>query len=996
LVIRSKARLVAVGYSQQEGIDYDETFAPVTRIKAIRLFLAYAAHKDFTVFQMDVKTTFLNEILKEEVYVGQPPGFVRKQYPDHVYALDKALYGLKQAPRAWYDVLSQFLIESGFQKGKSVIKTKWIFMNKKDESSLVIRNKARLVAVRYSQQEGIDYDERFVPVVRIEAIRLFLANAAHKDFTVFQMDSASLTQAAIRLMIKESVDATIAVQRARQANAGNDARGLDQLGVKMPHLLFVSTLLLVYEVQSYCFYGTDGAVKLQRWFEKTESVFGISECVESKEVKFATATLQGPALTWWNVMVTNMSLEIVNQMPWTEMKQLMTAEFCPIEEVQRIEHELVVEPERMKVNAYIQGLTNNIKGEITSSKPANLNEAVRIAHKLMEQESDNSRQTLQNNQKQRNTRAMITAPTDGKVSSRYLPFCERCFTRHVGPCHMRNRCPKKVKKEVREVHGRAYAIKDTVPQGPNVVTGTFLLNNRYASVLFDSVSDRSFVDTRFSSVLNINPVKIGASYEVGLADGRVVSTNTVLKGCTLNLVNNIFENDLIPIELGTFDVIISMDWLVKHDAIIVYGEKVVRLPPPRQVEFRIDLVPRATPVARASYRLAPSKMREFGVHVDPAKIEAIKNWAAPTMPTEVRQFIGLDGYYRRKKEKEAFQTLKQKLCSALILALPKGMEDFVAYCDASVKGYGSVLMQREKVIAYASRQLKVHEENYATRSLELGAVVFALSPKERNKPLRVRALMMNVQNDLPKQIHVAQKEAMKRKNVRAENLGRLIKQIFEFRLDGTCCFRNRVWLPRFDGLRDLVMHELHKCKYSIHPGSDKMYQDLKLLYWWPNIKANIATYVSKCLTFAKVKAEHQKPSGLLQQLEIPVWKWERVAMDFVIGLPRMPSGYDTIWIIVDRLSKLAHCLPMNKIDSMEKLTQLYSKEVVCRHGVHVSIISDRDIHFTSRFWKSLQKALGMNLDMSTAYHPQTYGQSERTIQTLEDMLRACVIDFGCS
>nr|GFB16413.1 hypothetical protein [Tanacetum cinerariifolium] len=117
LVIRNKARLVEVGYSQQEGIDYDETFAPVGRIETIRLFLAYAAHKDFTVFQMDVKTTFLNRILKEEVYVGQPPGFVTKQYPNHVYALDKALYGLKQAPRAWYDVLSQFLIESGFQKG---------------------------------------------------------------------------------------------------------------------------------------------------------------------------------------------------------------------------------------------------------------------------------------------------------------------------------------------------------------------------------------------------------------------------------------------------------------------------------------------------------------------------------------------------------------------------------------------------------------------------------------------------------------------------------------------------------------------------------------------------------------------------------------------------------------------------------------------------------------------------------------------------------------
>ncbi|GJT12255.1 reverse transcriptase domain-containing protein [Tanacetum coccineum] len=137
-----------------------------------------------------------------------------------------------------------------------------------------------------------------------------------------------------------------------------------------------------------------------------------------------------------------------------------------------------------------------------------------------------------------------------------------------------------------------------------------------------------------------------------------------------------------------------------------------------------------------------------------------------------------------------------------------------------------------------------------------------------------------------------------------------------------------------------------------------------------------------------------KPSGLLQQPEILVWKQERITMDFVGGLPRTLSGYDTIWVIVDRLTKSAHFLPMKKMDSMEKLTQLYLKEVVCRHNVPISIISDRDSHFTSRFWRSLQKALGINLDMSTAYHPQTDGQSERTIQMLEDMLHVCVIDFG--
>ncbi|GJU76516.1 putative reverse transcriptase domain-containing protein [Tanacetum coccineum] len=173
-----------------------------------------------------------------------------------------------------------------------------------------------------------------------------------------------------------------------------------------------------------------------------------------------------------------------------------------------------------------------------------------------------------------------------------------------------------------------------------------------------------------------------------------------------------------------------------------------------------------------------------------------------------------------------------------------------------------------------------------------------------------------------------------------------------------------------------------------------MYQDLKKLYWWPNIKAIIAEYVGKCLTCSRVKAECQKPSGLLVQPEIPMWKWERLTMDFVTKLPKTSNGHDIIWVIIDRLIKSAHFIPTRETDSMETLTRLYIKEIVSRHGVPISIISDHDSHFTSRFWQALQSALGTQLDMSTTYHPETDGQSERTIQTLEDMLRACVIDFG--
>ncbi|GJR36560.1 putative reverse transcriptase domain-containing protein [Tanacetum coccineum] len=284
-------------------------------------------------------------------------------------------------------------------------------------------------------------------------------------------------------------------------------------------------------------------------------------------------------------------------------------------------------------------------------------------------------------------------------------------------------------------------------------------------------------------------------------------------------------------------------------------------------------------------------------------------------------------------------------------------------------------------------------------------VADALSRKERVKPLRVRALVMTIGLDLPKRILEAQIEARKPENLKSEDVGGMLienskdpekprKEKLEPRADGTMCLNNRSWLPCYGDLRALIMHESHKSKYSVHPGSDKMYQDMKQLYWWPNMKADIATYVSKCLTCLRVKAEHQKPSGLLVQPAIPQWKWENITMDFVTKLPRTQSGNDTIWVIVDRLTKSAHFLPMRETDPMDKLAKLYLKEVVTRHGIPVSIICDRDPRFTSNFWRSFQKAMGTRLDMSTAYHPETDGQSERTIQTLEDMLRACVITLG--
>nr|GEW25026.1 hypothetical protein [Tanacetum cinerariifolium] len=691
---------------------------------------------------------------------------------------------------------------------------------------------------------------------------------------------APMTQAAIRRMIKDSVNAAIAVERARQANVRNDASGSGPVrGQDAAPAVRECTFTGFMNCNPAVFHGVEGAVELRRWFEKTKSVFKISECVKGKKVKFAAATLEGPALTWWKTKVATMGLETVNQMPWTEMKN------------RKLE---------------MQGFWK---------------------------ERSESRRTF-------------------KVEIVVVK-----------------------QEEVGEARGRAYAIKDAEPQGLNVVTSTFLLNNR-------------------------------ASYKVELAYGKVASTNTILKGCTLNLVNHIFEIDLMPIELGTFDVIISMDWLVKHAAIIICGKKVVRIPYGNEMlivesekgvlrlkviscikarkyveggchlflahvmeskskEKRMKEVPIIHDFLEVfPEELASSEMKEllvqlqellekgfirlsssswgasvlfvkkkdgsfrmcinyhelnkltvkncypllsiddlfdqlqgssvyskidlrsryhqlrikkediliiafrtryghfkfqvmsFGLTNAPAvftdlmnRIEAIKSWATLTTPMEVRQFLRLAGYYRR-----------------FIEALPEGTGDFMVYCDASLKGYEAVLMQREKMIAYASRQLKVHEKNYTTHDLELGDVVFTIR-LWRHYLYGTKCMVFTDHKSL--QYILNRKEL----NFRQQRWIELLS-------DYDCEIRyhpgkaNVVDATLSRRLRNLVMHESHKSKYSIHPGSKKMYQDLKPLCWWPNMKADIAMYISKCLMCVKVKAEHQKLSGLLQQPKIPVWKWE--------------------------------------------------------------------------------------------------------------------------
>nr|GEW20975.1 putative reverse transcriptase domain-containing protein [Tanacetum cinerariifolium] len=398
---------------------------------------------------------------------------------------------------------------------------------------------------------------------------------------------------------------------------------------------------------------------------------------------------------------------------------------------------------------------------------------------------------------------------------------------------------------------------------------------------------------------------------------------------------------------------------------------------------------------------------------------------------------------------------QEKLCNAPVLALLDGPNEFVDYCDASNQRFGCELMQRDKLIAYASRQLKIHEKNYTTHDLELGAVIFALktwrhylygtksfiyidhkslqylfdlkelnmrqrrwiellsdyereikchpgkknvradtlSRKERLKLRRVRAMSMTIHFGLKTKILETQGKAFKDLKAPTEWI-RLLEIHFERRDDGGIYFFDRIWITSVGDVRKLIMDEAHTSRYSVHPSADKMYYDLRDLYWWPGMKRDIVEYVSKCLTCSKVKAEHQKPLGLLQQPEILKWKWEKINMDLVTKLPKSSSGYDAIWVIVDRLTKSAHFLPIREGYKMEKLARIYINKIVARHGVPVSIILDRDGRFASGLWKALQKALGTKQNMSTAYHPETDGQSEGTIQTLEDMLRACVMDFG--
>ncbi|GJZ19017.1 putative reverse transcriptase domain-containing protein [Tanacetum coccineum] len=401
------------------------------------------------------------------------------------------------------------------------------------------------------------------------------------------------------------------------------------------------------------------------------------------------------------------------------------------------------------------------------------------------------------------------------------------------------------------------------------------------------------------------------------------------------------------------------------------------------VETLSSLIP-STPVAKSPYHLAPLEMQELSEQLrelqDKGFIRPCHSpWGAPVLFVKKK-----DGSFRIYEE-------EHEVHLKLVLESLRKEKLYAKFSNVIYTDHKSLqhIFDQKELNMRQRRWIELFSDYECEIRYHPG------SRKERVKPKRVQAMSMTIQSGVKGMILVAQGEAFNQDNVLVKILHDLDHQM-EKKGDGSLYFMDRIWVPLVGGVRTVIMDEAYKSRYSVHLGADKMYYDLQDMYWWPGMKRDIATYVYECLTYAKVKAEHQRPSGLLQQPKIPELKWESITMDFITKLPRIRNGHDAIWVVVDRLTKSAHFLAIRKDYSTEKLVRLYTNEIAARHGVPVSVISDRDAQFRSRLWQTFQKALGTRFDMSTAYHPQTDGQSERTIQTLEDMLRACVIDFGGS
>ncbi|GJW37980.1 putative reverse transcriptase domain-containing protein [Tanacetum coccineum] len=556
--------------------------------------------------------------------------------------------------------------------------------------------------------------------------------------------------------------------------------------------------------------------------------------------------------------------------------------------------------------------------------------------------------------------------------------------------HFKRECPKQKNNNYGNQGGNGNAPAKVYVVGnagtnpySNVITCTFLLNNIYASILFDTCDDRSFMSTAFSSLIDITPTTLDHYYDVELADGKIIRINTIIWGSRAPYPLSPSEMKELSDQLQElsdkgFIRPSSLPWgapvlFVKKDGsfrMCIDYQELNKL----TVIISFDMLRRMIPEDGIQNSIWSLRVPSYAIWFDECTGGTRRNMKnilrfiegfskiAKSMTKLTQKGVKFDW---GDKEKAAFQLIKQKLCSAPILALLEGSEDFVVYCDASHKGLGVVLMQREKIGSVCSKNLEtlfVRNQVYSVHRSQEFTTHFV--QKELNMRQRCRLELLsdydceicyhsrkaNVMADaLSSQIEVQKPENLKKEDIRGIIKKDIAKEKLEPCTDRTLCLNFRSWLPCYGDLKTMIMHEPHKLKYSIHSGSDKMYQDMRKLNWWLNMKADIATYVRKYLTYAKVKAEHQRPSGLLVQPEIPQWKWDNITMDFVTKLPKSSQGYDIIWVIVDRLTKFALFLPMRETDPMEKLVRMYLKEVVTRHGILVSIIFDHDGRFASNF-----------------------------------------------
>ncbi|GJY91684.1 reverse transcriptase domain-containing protein [Tanacetum coccineum] len=591
-------------------------------------------------------------------------------------------------------------------------------------------------------------------------------------------EALAMTQAAIKKLVADSVTTALEAQAANLANTDNTTRPREALVARQcSYKEFMSC-------QPINFKGT-GAVGLIRWFERTESVFSRGNCTEDCKVKFAIRTLTKEALSWWNSFAQPIGTEEAYKITWVEFKKLLIKKYCPRTEVQKMEDEfypLTVKGNDLKtyvrrfqelvtlcptmvpysekmMEVFIGGLPRSIEGNVTASKPQTLEEAFNIAQRLIDQVGH-----LTKNCKNK-------GPATG---SNLLPVT---VTFHA--CgkkgHYANQCRKTTNNNAQ---GRAYMLRDrNAHQDPNVVTGMFLLNQHLAKVLFDSRADKSFVSISLASRLNIPPITIDTFYN---------------SECDEEEQNILNFNDLFPFNVIYPDKL-KMDTDNDNDKVDIEhsSEDLSVKPLPDMLELSVTRKsstsqstvkpsdhPRINTEREVCYAKSPSlifwirivaiswtRNDSQGLHVDLAKIEArfIKDFSKIAKSlTELTQKN--KKYIWGEDQESAFQLLKQKLCEAPILALPEGNDDFVVYCDASLKVW----------------------ERFQTK-------------------------------------------ALKEENIKAENL-RGMDKAFEIRPDRTRCIKHQKWLPLFGNLRDLIMDESYKSKYSIHPASDKMYQDLKKLY----------------------------------------------------------------------------------------------------------------------------------------------------------------------